>query len=434
MTDTPESGQDQSTSSGPPRAGRKGAAGLHRVRRRLVVVGVAAVVLGLVLAAWPKQRRPIPDPPSPDLTGADEEAAELIRQGRDRVLRERTSSTAWGLLGEVLLAHEFNREANRCFQQAEALDPREAAWPYLQGLNLAPHDPGAAIPCLQRAVERCDQGPVEPRLLLAEVLLEAGRLDESRTFLEQVVASEPGNRRARLGLGRLALLREDWRSALENLQACRDDVHSRKRARASSAEAWHHLGETERAQADQRLATTLPEDRPWPDPWHDKVLRLRQGLRSRFQAVLYLQQQGRMAEAVQLLRETLARYPQSAEGWMRLGEVWRAVKNWDQAQACYRQVIRIDPDLAQAWFQLGCVQAQVPDREAVASFRQAVRCKPAFAEAHYNLGVCLKGQGDQAAAAEAFREALRCRPDFDLARTALRELPAEAEKAWEKKK
>jgi tetratricopeptide (TPR) repeat protein len=269
--------------------------------------------------------------------------------------------------------------------------------------------------------------------LLAEVLLEAGRLDESRAILGQVLAGDPANRRARLGLGRLALQREDWRGALENLKACQDDAHARKRARAASAEAWHHLGETERARADQRLAATLPEDRPWPDPWHEKVLQLRKGLRSRFQQVNHLQQSGRTAEAVQLLRETLTRYPESAEGWMRLGEVWHGLKNWNQAQTCYRQALRIDPDLAQAWFQLGCVQAQVPDPEAVTSFRQALRCKPAYAEAHYNLGVCLKGQGDRAAAAEAFREALRCRPDFDLARTALRELPPEAEKSPGKK-
>jgi tetratricopeptide (TPR) repeat protein len=345
------------------------------------------------------------------------------------VLRERSSAAAWGRLGKVLLAHGFNAAANRCFQQAESLDPAEPAWPYLQGLNLAVNDPEASIRCLERAVPRFPAGSADgPRLLLAEVLLEQGRLDQARPLLEDVHNAEPGNLRARLGLGRLALLRQDWRAGLEHLEACRDDVHARKRACALRAEAWDQLGEAERARAVRRLWAELPEDEPWPDPLHEDVLKLKRGLRARFEAVDHLFQAGRAEDAIPLLRQTLDRYPQSDEAWMRLGDLCSQTGQPDRAEACYREALRIAPDMADAWFRLGGVQALTHSPEAEASFRQALRLKPDHARAHFGLGQCLRERGDRDGAAAEFRAALRCRPDFERARTGLQELEAPEEK------
>ena len=85
------------------------------------------------------------------------------------------SAAAWGRLGKILLAHEFSDEARACFAQAEALDPAEPRWPYHQGTILSQGEPDAAIPKLQRAVERCGNDPDAPRLRLAEILLAQGR-------------------------------------------------------------------------------------------------------------------------------------------------------------------------------------------------------------------------------------------------------------------
>jgi tetratricopeptide (TPR) repeat protein len=370
---------------------------------------------------WP---RAIPDPPLPNLEGTDQEIVEAVHEAREAVLRQRSSASTWGHLGEVLLAHEFNREANRCLRQAELLDPREPAWPYLQGYNLALHDPDAGILCLQRAAELCDRDQPAPRLFLAEVLLERGRLEEGQAHLNQVLQTHPNNLRARLALGRIALLRQEWREGLALLESCRSDVHTRKRAHTLRAEAWGQLGEMTRAGVERSEATALPPDRPWPDPFHEKVLRLRRGLRARFQSVNYLLQAGRAREAVDLLHETLDRYPKSLEGWMRLGEVWTQAKQLDKARECFRQATQLAPDLAEAWFRLGCVEAFAHRREAVSSFREAIRLKPEYAQAHYNLGQCLKEQGDLDAASEEFREALRCRPDYAPARIALEALRA----------
>jgi cytochrome c-type biogenesis protein CcmH/NrfG len=394
-----------------------------RRRRWFVAATVTAVVVvGLAVAGWLHWRQPPPAPPEPDLSGADQEVVEAIQEARDEVVRQPSSAAAWGRLGQVLLAHEFNPEANVCLRQAEALDPREPAWPYLQGLNLIIHNPNAGIPCLERAAQCGGDRAVIPRLLLAEVLLDQGRTDQAQTVLEQVLGSDPPNVRARLAMGRLALVRQQWQVGLGHLKACRDDVHARKRAGVLSAEALGRLGEARLARDEQRRAQELPEDQPWPDPYLAEYQRLQRGLRYRFMTVDYLLQNGRVQDAIGMLQQTLEKHPTSLEGWSRLAEVWARSGRLDRAEACQRNVVDLAPDWPEAWFRLGCVQIMANPRKAAESFRQATRLKPDHAQAHLNLGVCLQGQGDLAGATAEVRAALNCRPDYEKARLLLREL------------
>jgi tetratricopeptide (TPR) repeat protein len=394
-----------------------------RIMSLLLWSGAAAAAVGAVaLGVWLWQSPPLPEPPLPNLSEADDEVVKLIGQAREKVLRARKSAAAWGRLGEALMAHTFNHEANLCFQEAERLDPHEPAWPYLQGLQLFPYDPEACIPCLERAVRCCGERQVVPRLLLAEALLERGRLEEGEALLEQVRTTDPDNLRARLLLGRLEILRQNWRTGLTYLEACRNDVHARKRASTLCAEAWNQLAEVDKAVVEQRRAAELPEDQPWPDPYYEKIATLQTGLRARFISVDRLVHAGRLPEAIQLLTQTVEKYPSSLQGWMRLGEVWYRAGNPDRAQACFLKATQISPDLAEAWYRLGCIQTQMNNQEAEASFRRAIQCKPHYSQAHYSLGQCLKERGRREDAAAEFREALRCRPDYDPARAALREI------------
>jgi tetratricopeptide (TPR) repeat protein len=403
-------------------------------RRRWLVGGlIVGVVLALVLGIriW---RRPSVAPPLPDLAAVDPEVAEAVQEARRLVIQKPSAASAWGRLGMVLRAHDFGPEANRCFQEAERLDPREARWPYVQGLTLVLTEPEEGIRCLERAVERCGDSLSVPQLRLAEALLEQGRLDEAQSHLEQVLRREPENCRARLGLGRLAILRENWQAGLDQLEACLADEHARKLAYTLRAEAWARLGQPDRARTEQQRAAELPADQRWPDPFAEEVLALQRGLGARLIQADALARASRWAEATGLLKQTLTKYPQSIPAWLRLGEAWRQQGQLDQAEEALQRAVQADPEAAEAWFRLGCVQALGRPREAADSFRRAIRLKPDHALAHFNLAHRLKELGDPAGAAEEFRAVLRCRPDYAPAQAALTAMEKEAKSQGQKPK
>jgi tetratricopeptide (TPR) repeat protein len=397
---------------------------IRPARRRWPWIAAALAVVGIAvaLAVWWRPWTPAPEPPRPDLTDVDPEVVESIAAAQERVRQQPRDATAWGRLGKVFRAHDFGNEANRCFREAERLDPQEPRWPYLLGMTLVMTDPDAGIPCLERAIERAAEKALGPRLRLAEVLLERGRLDEAQAHLDRARRRAAGDPRVQLGLGRLAVQRGQWKAALEHLEYCLEDEHSRRLAQTLRAEALGRLGETEAARSAQQEAGRLPEDQAWPDPFVLEVLSLQCGLPFRLQRADELFAAQRPDEAIRLLEQTVTRYPQSAAARLKLGKFWRQLGRLAQAEQAFQDSLRIDPDSAEAWFYLGTVQGLERPREAADSFRRAIHLKSDHALAHFNLGLCLKKLNDRNGAADEFRAALRCQPDFAPARQALEEL------------
>src|SRR5262249_1082336 len=81
----------------------------------------------------------------------------------------------------------------------------------------------------------------------------------------------------------------------------------------------------------------------------------------------------------------------------------------------YREAVRLKPDFAEAYCDLGVgLVAQGDSAGAIAEFREAIRLKPDFAPAHSGLGVALVAQGDTVGAIAESREAIRLKPDDAL--------------------
>jgi tetratricopeptide (TPR) repeat protein len=392
--------------------------------RLWILAGVlATTVVAVAVGLWLRPRPPVP--PLPDLTGTDPEAVEVITAAHRTVTQHPWSARDWGKLGMVLRAHDFDEDCLTCLGQAERLDPREPRWPYLQGLTRVHADPITGIRFLERAVELCKDDPPAPRLRLAEALLEAGRLDEAEAHLQRSLSSEPDNPRTRMGLGRLALLRGEWQTALDQFKHCLQDEHGRKMARTLRAEAWARLGNLDRSRAEQQEAALLPEDLSWRDLFAEEAAELQRGLKARILEADAKARSGQADVAIRLLEETARQYPKSLQVQLKLGDLWRGQSRPDRAEQAFRAATEIDPEAAEAWFRLGSIQALVKHhREAAQSLRKATRLRPSHALAHYNLAQCLLATGDPKGAADEFHATLRCRPDYAPAISALRELEA----------
>lgn len=382
-----------------------------------------AVFLGV---SWFSRPRP-PEPPWPaDIQEADVRLA--VEEARRPVLAAPRSAAAWGHLGKVLLGNLFDRDAVVCFAEASRLDPEEPLWPYAQGLVALKRDPDHALDLLRAAVARAGEGhehlPVF-RLQLAEALLEHNRLAEAETLFEQDVAADSQPGRAALGLGLIAVARDDAAAATQRLEIARRSRHARKKATVPLAALARLRGDqAQLAQFEKELATP-GDDPPWPDPLLDETIELRAGRRGRERRVALLEQAHRYADAAQVYLDLIAKEP-SADACAGAAINLFRLREYDRAFALARQGIELAPEDAEARFTLAHVlfaraerardespeapQVQEWFREAALQARRAAELRPDHARAYLFWGLALKHLGELEAAVEPLRKGLACQP------------------------
>jgi tetratricopeptide (TPR) repeat protein len=365
---------------------------------------------------WSEHAKP-PTPPLVDLTAVDPAVRRAVDAARAAVLQNPQSADAWGKFGMILQGHGLSIEAaNVCFAQAERLDPREPRWPYYQATSRMNTQPDAALPKLQRAVEICDCVPDAPRLQLAEMLLERGRLQDAAEQFQRVLQKDPDNASAFLGLGRVAFERGELEQGISHLGRAVADPHTRKAAHALLAQIHERLGNKVAAEQDLHRAEELPNDASWPDRFQDEIRKLRVGKQVSLARADQLLHQSLYPQALQLLQRTVQDYPDSAWAWVMMGRAYLGKKDLPAAERALQKATELGPKLAEAQFYLGVaffIQKHYP--AATSCFRKATQLKPDFALAHYNLGHSLKEQGDDAGALAAFRTAISCQPDYGAA-------------------
>jgi tetratricopeptide (TPR) repeat protein len=396
---------------------------VRNIRPWVVVILLLIVALSGGVGIYLLKRSPIPQLPTIDLSLLDPAIVKAITEVRERARQAPRSAAAWGELGKVLVAHDLRGDANRCFAQAELLDPQNPLWPYYQGVALSLGDPEASLPKLRRAVELNGEIPDAPRLWLSEVLFGQGYLDEAEASFRRVLDNDTKNPRAHLGLGRLAYARGNLPDALTHAAIAAADPRKRQAARAFMAQVYQRLGNVAMATKVFRLAAELPPDLPWPDPYVEEIDSLRTGARAQVQYAEKKLAQGRADEAIRLLERTVQDHPDTEWGWFVLGKAFLPGKDYIAAERALRRAIAIAPGLAEAHYFLGFALFQQGDYQgAAAAFRGAIELKADYASAFFNLGQSMLKLQERKGAMDAFRSAARIKPDFVQAHTELADL------------
>ncbi|CAB3781545.1 tetratricopeptide repeat protein [Pararobbsia alpina] len=161
-------------------------------------------------------------------------------------------------------------------------------------------------------------------------------------------------------------------------------------------------------------------------------------------------QQGRNDEAVVLLRRAVELRPRFGGAHLNLGNAWKALRQFEKAQASYRAAIAVQPEFAHAHFNLANTLVTLDKHEeaidhfeqalhlqpnnpaalnnlgnalmalkrheaAVGAFHKALKLQAGHAGAHNNLGLALNALGRHEEALEQFRAAIASEPNFTLA-------------------
>ena len=363
--------------------------------------------------------------PSPDLARMEpvvrrqleQEGAALKKAVDSPAADSAALAAAYGRCGAVYAAYDLAAAAVACFENAAAHAPADPRWPYYLGfLAQKRSDLDAARSFFERVLALRPGDPPALRRL-GEVELAAGGVDAARARFAALLAGDPAYAAAaHYGLGRLELLRGDAAGAREAVAHFEAVLARQPQASLVDYQlgmAYKKLGQTEQARA--HLAAFGDAPVAAPDPLIDLLAGLNTSTRRHADAGAQALQEGRLAAAVQELRQALAADPHDAKVWSNLGVAQQRLRDPAAAEESFRKAVESDPGAARAHYNLGSLLAQRGLREAgIEHLETAVRLDPDLMDARFNLATALLESGETARALAQY-DAILARSPGDMA-------------------
>ncbi|CAH2575340.1 UDP-N-acetylglucosamine--peptide N-acetylglucosaminyltransferase 110 kDa subunit [Planktothrix rubescens] len=288
-------------------------------------------------------------------------------------------------LGNALKDQGKLEEAIVNYQKAIQLDPKFALG--YAGLGAVLRQQGKleeAIVNLRQAIQ------LDPKFAFAYYTLgfalrQQGKLEEAITNYQKAIQLDPKDALAYNGLGIALYYQGKLEEAITNYQkAIQLDP--------KSAYAYHNLGLALSNQGKLEEAITN----------YQKAIQLDPN---------YVAAQNNLKEAQRFLALT----PNERELEKLLKDAGDAFgqQNYTQAESIYRQIIKNNPNHAEAYLWLGsALYYQGKLEEAIASYRQAIQLDPKSAYAYNGLGIALKDQGKLEEAITNYQKAIQLDPKY----------------------
>jgi serine/threonine-protein kinase len=333
------------------------------------------------------------------LAGGDRDGA--VRLAGEALKRLPTLAAAHNTLGAARLEQRRFAEAAEEFGEAVRLQPDFAE--AQRNLGVALKKAGRAAEALDalRAAVRLEPRSAEAHHSLGRLLNELKRPDEAAAELREAVRLDPDHALAQSLLAGLLCYQRDADGAL---RACAEAL----RVRPDLAEAHYNraFALMQKQRGDEAIEAA------------QKAVRLRPDLAEAHNllGLLLWQFRGDRAAAVACFREAVKRDPRLADAWANLGHALREGGDPDGALAAYRSAVGVNPDFADAQLHLGFLLCDYRQdyAGAAAACREALRVQPSNAWAHNCLGYSLYRLGRRSQAVVSLRRAVALRPDLAL--------------------
>jgi tetratricopeptide (TPR) repeat protein len=263
-------------------------------------------------------------------------------------------------------------------------------------------DLSSAVNDLDRAI-KVDSLSIDYYLLKAELLKKQDKLNESKIVLDQCMAIDNENIPARIELGWLALIAQNYKQAMDYADAAlKRDVHN--------AKAYHLKGMIFQETLDTTLAissfrTAIEQE----NDYYEAYIQL---------GLLHFNQPNNLAK--EYLKNALRLDSNSLEALYAYGMICQEKGDYNEAIATYHKILTIN-EYREPYFNLGFIHQEylkVYD-VAIENYSKAIAIEPKYVDAYYNRALCYEQRDELKKAATDLRHALKLDPQFTYAAVAL---------------
>lgn len=124
-------------------------------------------------------------------------------------------------------------------------------------------------------------------------------------------------------------------------------------------------------------------------------------------------QEQRDIDALRLIKQAIALYPDKPEFHSGCGEIYNALDDYKSAVGCFTAAVQLKSDFPAAYFNLGTAYRKLNNLDkALDCYKNVIELQPNMAEAHFQLGNILHEQGHNDSAISSYRKAIEINPDY----------------------
>jgi tetratricopeptide (TPR) repeat protein len=298
-----------------------------------------------------------------------------------------------------------SKSAEQQLRAIQAAAPGEVNSLRLLGVALLDQDKVSdAVETLERTVSAAPEFWLA-RTDLGRAYRSAGRLQQAREQLKQVVAAAPTLEAAWLAYGDVLVDLEkypDARIAFERARQC--DPFARRIEQASAA----------LVAKDRKTAEVIFRDILKIDPSHV-------GAACGLAAISLAASRGN--DAVRLLRHALKQSAHLPLAWRGMCQAMVDLGRLPEAEAAVRRLLKIEPENPKNWVLLGTVYTRMMRQaEALPAFEEAARLSPSEVRLPLSIGHIHKTLGNRRESEQAYKACLALDPNFGEAYSSLADL------------
>ena len=359
----------------------------RRLTAFLFLCGIGTCIA--VLFGWPRLH-PTPQAVLPLRTEAlGPKVAELIQKHVDAVNADPFDPERHGRLGLAYEANSLPPEAMASFDLAARLAPQDPVWPY-----------HAAIACrmngqFEEALDRLreltttfrDFAPAQHRL--GGLLMEAGQFDAAEEAFGRATFLAPTAPEGYVGRARVALARQDYTHAVEQLRIALGRDPTYKMAHFLLGSAYRGLGRVEDVKRELALGLNA-KPRYIPDRTSRDKGALIAGLATQLKVATNLINSGRATEAVTLLESTLRDRPNDFNVMNNLAVAYQKSNQHQRALSLLLRAQKVNENAFPTYINLAeCLMEMKRPAEALEFAERAVVLAPKVGQAHFARGRAL---------------------------------------------
>ncbi len=230
--------------------------------------------------------------------------------------------------------------------------------------------------------------------LKARALLQTGNRDAATASFRRALAADPKSVDTLVALAEVFAAQHKHADSMALLQKARElSPDSRDVLR-------HFIVEAMQAHQNDRALHAAQE-----------LQRKSSELDDRYLVASVMVQQKQFLAASEILEDYVAQRPQDAKAYLGLGIAYLNLLRYPDARQALERSLQLDPNLAEAQFQMGLLAGQEGNRQdARQHWEKAVELQPRHAQALFSLGTVYLESGELAEAESAFSRSLAADP------------------------